>query len=64
MPPHFSSTYTPVSEAGTPKQIRHVARLLASQMTNVGIGPGVDQVGYAPKMVGLELKSINIVLSL
>ncbi|XP_046643772.1 symplekin-like [Daphnia pulicaria] len=50
MPPHFSSTYTPVSEAGTPKQIRHVARLLASQMTNVGIGPGVDQVGYAPKM--------------
>lgn len=55
MPPHFSSTYTPVSEAGTPKQIRHVARLLASQMTNAGIGPGVDQVGYIPKMVGFGL---------
>lgn len=56
MPPHFSATYTPVSEAGTPKQIRHVARLLASQMTNVGIGPGVDQVGYIPKMVGFGIE--------
>ena len=60
MPPHFSSTYTPVSEAGTPKQIRHVARLLASQMTNAGIGPGVDQVGYFPKMVDLDLKLSSV----
>ena len=40
MPPHFSSTYTPIAAAGTPEQIRHVARLLASQLNNVGIGPG------------------------
>lgn len=51
MPPHFSSIYTPISDAGTTNQIRHVARLMAAQMTNAGVGPGVDQVGYIPKKV-------------
>lgn len=51
MPPHFPSIYTPISDAGTQSQIRHVARLMASQMTNAGIGPGVAEAGYVPKMV-------------
>lgn len=50
MPPHFPSIYTPISDAGTQGQIRHVARLMASQMTNAGIGPGVAEAGYVPKM--------------
>lgn len=54
MPAHFSSTYTPVADAGTQNQIRHVARLLAAQMTNAGIGPGVEQVGYFPKKAGFD----------
>lgn len=58
MPPHFSSTYTPVADAGTQNQIRHVARLLAAQMTNAGIGPGVDQVGYIPRKVRTFLQLI------
>lgn len=41
MPPHFSSTYTPIAAAGTKGQIRHVARLMATQFTAVNLGPGV-----------------------
>lgn len=51
MPVNFSSLYSPVADAGTPSQVRHVARLLAMQMTNVGIGPGAQQLGYAPQKV-------------
>ena len=51
MPPNFSSIYTPVTDAGTHNQIGHVARLLAAQMVNAGIGPGVEQTGYNPKKV-------------
>lgn len=54
MPSHFASTYTPIAEAGTPSQIRHVARLLAAQMTNAGVGPGVEQVGYVPTRVNFH----------
>ncbi|KAK6625071.1 hypothetical protein RUM43_005362 [Polyplax serrata] len=41
MPPHFSSTYTPIAAAGTKGQIRHVARLMATQLTAINLGPGV-----------------------
>jgi len=43
MPPHFSAMYTPIAAAGTQGQIRHVARLLATQLTAVGLGPGARQ---------------------
>ena len=38
MPPHFSSSYTPIAAAGTEGQIHHVARLLAAQLTAAGLG--------------------------
>lgn len=41
MPPHFSATYTPIAAAGTKGQIRHVARLMATQLTAANLGPGV-----------------------
>ena len=44
IPAHFSSSYTPIDAAGTEGQIKHVSRLLAAQMTAVGIGPGVREV--------------------
>ncbi|XP_071441914.1 symplekin-like [Hetaerina americana] len=43
IPPHFSSTYTPIAAAGTPGQIKRVARLIASQLTAAGLGPGIKQ---------------------
>ncbi|KAM4642283.1 symplekin isoform 2-T2 [Discoglossus pictus] len=44
MPTSFQATYTPVESAGTEDQIRHLARLMATQMTAAGIGPGIEQV--------------------
>lgn len=41
MPPHFSAAYTPIAAAGTKGQIRHVARLMATQFTTANLGPGV-----------------------
>uniref|UniRef100_A0A3B3ZIJ6 Symplekin/Pta1 N-terminal domain-containing protein n=1 Tax=Periophthalmus magnuspinnatus TaxID=409849 RepID=A0A3B3ZIJ6_9GOBI len=43
MPASFQSTYTPVESAGTDAQIKHLARLLSTQMTAAGIGPGLEQ---------------------
>ncbi|XP_072301302.1 symplekin [Eucyclogobius newberryi] len=43
MPASFQSTYTPVESAGTDAQIKHLARLLSTQMTGAGIGPGLEQ---------------------
>lgn len=40
MPPLFSSAYTPIAAAGTPAQVKHVSRLLATQIHAVGLGPG------------------------
>ena len=42
MPPLFSATYTPIAAAGTQGQIKHVARLLATQLNSVGLGPGAS----------------------
>lgn len=34
MPANFAASYTPIAAAGTQGQIRHVARLLATQLTS------------------------------
>ncbi|KAG0711695.1 Symplekin [Chionoecetes opilio] len=44
MPALFSAGYSPITAAGTQTQIQHVARLLSSQLTAVGQGPGAEQV--------------------
>ncbi|XP_054261874.1 symplekin-like [Macrosteles quadrilineatus] len=46
MPPLFAAIYTPIAAAGTQGQIKHVARLLATQLNAVGLGPGSE---YAKK---------------
>uniref|UniRef100_A0AAY5EW32 Symplekin n=1 Tax=Electrophorus electricus TaxID=8005 RepID=A0AAY5EW32_ELEEL len=43
MPASFQATYTPVESAGTEAQIKHLARLMATQMTAAGLGPGLEQ---------------------
>ncbi|XP_026778272.3 symplekin [Pangasianodon hypophthalmus] len=43
MPASFQATYTPVESAGTDSQIKHLARLMATQMTASGLGPGLEQ---------------------
>ena len=43
MPPHFNNTFTPIAAAGTDGQVRHVSRLLATQLTSAGLGPGVTE---------------------
>ncbi|XP_072530867.1 symplekin [Salminus brasiliensis] len=43
MPASFQATYTPVESAGTDAQIKHLARLMATQMTAAGLRPGVEQ---------------------
>ncbi|XP_048045574.1 symplekin isoform X1 [Megalobrama amblycephala] len=42
MPASFQATYTPVESAGTDAQIKHLARLMATQMTGAGLGPGLE----------------------
>lgn len=42
MPPLFSSAYTPIAAAGTPAQVKHVSRLLATQIHAAGLGPGAS----------------------
>jgi len=44
MPPQFSNTYTPIAAAGTEGQVKHVARLLATQLTAARLGPGIEVV--------------------
>ncbi|GIY72451.1 symplekin [Caerostris darwini] len=44
MPTHFQSTYTPIANAGTEPQVRHLARLLATQLTIAGLGPGAETI--------------------
>ncbi|XP_060944292.1 symplekin [Limanda limanda] len=43
MPASFQATYTPVESAGTDAQIKHLARMMATQMTSAGIGPGLEK---------------------
>lgn len=49
MPPHFSTVYSPITDPGSQNQIQRVARLISTQMTAAGIGPGTEKTGYIPK---------------
>lgn len=42
MPANFQSTYTPIAAAGTEPQVRHIARLLATQLVLAGHGKTVE----------------------
>ncbi|XP_065064870.1 symplekin-like [Rhopilema esculentum] len=53
MPSNFQETFTPIAAAGGAAQVNHLARLLATQMTNAGIGPGID---YVKKMAEDEAR--------
>ncbi|NWZ99727.1 SYMPK protein, partial [Nesospiza acunhae] len=58
MPASFQATYTPVESAGTEAQIKHLARLMATQMTAAGLGPGQ---GTPPgPEIGVHLGEIGI----
>ncbi|XP_073498173.1 symplekin isoform X1 [Phyllobates terribilis] len=59
MPASFQSTYTPVESAGTDSQIRHLARLMATQMTAAGIGPGVEKVEKESPLELVEEESMK-----
>ncbi|XP_059496865.1 symplekin isoform X1 [Stegostoma tigrinum] len=65
MPASFQATYTPVESAGTDAQIKHLARLMATQMTSAGLGPGVDQMKLQsdddPKQ-GKDVKNEGLVI--
>ncbi|XP_069554867.1 symplekin [Brachyistius frenatus] len=54
MPASFQATYTPVESAGTDAQIKHLARLMATQMTGAGIGPGLEQCKAREDDMGKE----------
>ncbi|XP_071079022.1 symplekin-like isoform X1 [Haliotis cracherodii] len=43
-PAQFQATYTPIAAAGTETQIRHIARLLATQLTMAGMGKGLGEL--------------------
>uniref|UniRef100_A0A915DEG5 Symplekin/Pta1 N-terminal domain-containing protein n=1 Tax=Ditylenchus dipsaci TaxID=166011 RepID=A0A915DEG5_9BILA len=44
MPAAFASTYTPIDGAGSDVQKRHLARMLAIQLTKEGEGPGIQYI--------------------
>ena len=50
MPASFQATYTPIAAAGTQAQIKHLSRLLATQLTVAGLGKGFHEVQNAPKV--------------
>ena len=50
LPAHFQATYTPIAAAGTDGQIKHMARLLATQLTAAGMGKGVAEVQIQVKI--------------
>ena len=53
MPAQFQSTYTPIAAAGTGAQIKHLSKLLATQLTTAGLGKGVEETKYV-KSVSLS----------
>lgn len=60
MPASFQAIYTPVESAGTEAQIKHLARLMATQMTAAGLGPGecrreLTRAGVGTVATGLSL---------
>ena len=57
MPDLFQSTYTPIAAAGTDAQVKHMARLLGSQLVTAGLGLGGEVV---PDVVSCLRKTIII----
>ena len=55
MPAQFQETFTPIAAAGGKAQVDHLGRLMATQMTNAGIGVGIKRA----KEVKL-VQSINL----
>lgn len=67
MPASFQAIYTPVESAGTEAQIKHLARLMATQMTAAGLGPGECHVeltwpGVGPLAAGFCLLEEHLFL--
>lgn len=61
MPPLFAAIYTPIAAAGTQGQIKHVARLLATQLNAVGLGPGYAVAKTTP-VVSIHNKCSFVIL--
>lgn len=62
MPASFQAIYTPVESAGTEAQIKHLARLMATQMTAAGLGPGEScaDPGQALALDSLSGKAVEM----
>ncbi|GBM09018.1 Symplekin [Araneus ventricosus] len=55
LPAHFQSTYTPIAAAGTEPQVKHLSRLLATQLTLAGLGKGVEEMKAQADNTKLDL---------
>ena len=53
MPSQFQETFTPIAAAGSSLQAEHLGRLMATQMTNAGIGVGIERAKEVEKMLSL-----------
>ena len=51
MPAQFQATYTPIAAAGTQAQIKHLSRLLATQLTAANLGKGYAEIQMQLKQV-------------
>lgn len=63
MPAVFSATYTPIAAAGTQGQIKHVARLLATQLNSVGLGPGASIAKTQSKVPVVSSYRVNVLFN-
>ncbi|XP_029849655.1 symplekin isoform X1 [Ixodes scapularis] len=59
MPAHFQASYTPIAVAGTETQIKHLARLISTQMTAAGLGKGVEEMMVKAKEQQEEEKKVE-----
>ncbi|EEC20484.1 symplekin, putative [Ixodes scapularis] len=62
MPAHFQASYTPIAVAGTETQIKHLARLISTQMTAAGLGKGVEEMMVKAKQSnkGRRFRQLNL----
>lgn len=60
MPAQFQSTYTPIAAAGTDAQIKHISRLLATQLTMAGMGKGVGELKLQVSLSVLCMSALSI----
>ena len=64
MPVQFQETFTPIAAAGSSLQVDHLGRLMATQMTNAGIGVGIDRAKEVRKVFGIIYNCFYYVLLL